>query len=521
MKIENIILNAVSISKVSKVPVLFLSNPGYGKTTILQKYAKDNGYCLETIIGSRFAPEEISGFLVNKEGLDHLIHMNPEWFSRIWENENKGLPTLLFIDELSTCSEAVQGALLSLIFDRTIGNNKFLPEDCIIVSAANYANNVSSFMNILSPTLNRFAIINLNENYSPLDLVEEFLDESENTTTAKESEFNKMSKKTEDIFNNSYKEFWRNTFIKYSDTQSALGVLDITNQDIGGIYSGSEKFLYNFISGRSLSYLRRVIKAYIELGIDNIELFYKLIDGLVGSGTCSFVEKEQEDNYRKYIHSSMEKFIHIKKEEKIYMQILSKDISKDVSNFLMNVENLNTSADEDLRIAIEITNEICEQLSIEKVIANGKTNEGIAKFIADMEAAIEFQQFISKYPDNNNLAHKLSKTCFDLYGLYCDIIGIKPNFEATFGFNNKLFERVCFIKSMDAKNKPVITRGALRKKTGPSNQLIYKMDESESLLEAGLHSYYHLSDNFKVLVYDKGFKFIHIDNYCEKLKHIA
>lgn len=522
MRIEDNIIDAVNISRASKVPVLFLSNPGLGKTTILSKYAKKNGYCLETLIGSRFTPEEISGFFVNRDGIDHLVHMNPEWFSRIWENKKNGLPTLLFVDELSTCSEYVQGSLLSLIFDRTIGNGKFLPEDCLIVSAANYAANLSTFMNILAPTINRFVLVNLNDEYSPLDLIDEFLtDEDGPASENRVYTLNPMSEKDEKVFINFYRDFWKNAFLKYSDPESALGILDISNQNLGGIYTNSEKFIYNFISGRTLAYLRRVLKAYIELGIDNTDLFNKLIDGLVGCGTFSFADKKQETNYRKFIHSNLSKLTKIKKQKKIEMNVLSKDISKDVASFLMNFENLNTSADEDLRIALELVAEIKEQFSFENIMTRVKTSEEIAKFAGDMESIIEFQHFISKFPKSSNMAHELSKICFDFYGLYCDVLGIKPDFENTFGFNSKFFERVCFIKRKDSNGKILIERGALRKKTGKGNQMIYKLKDDQSLLEANLSEYYHLSDKFTVLVFDSEFKFIKIEDYCSLLKKSA
>ena len=61
MRIEQTIINAVEVSRLTRIPVLFMSNPGLGKTTILKRYAAQHKLHLETLIGSRFTPEEISG----------------------------------------------------------------------------------------------------------------------------------------------------------------------------------------------------------------------------------------------------------------------------------------------------------------------------------------------------------------------------------------------------------------------------------------------------------------------------
>ena len=67
---------------------------------------------------------------------------------------------LLFLDELTTATEYVQAALLHLIFERSCKDEKF-PEDTLVVAAGNYAQNLTTSMQLLSPIMNRFAIYNL------------------------------------------------------------------------------------------------------------------------------------------------------------------------------------------------------------------------------------------------------------------------------------------------------------------------------------------------------------------------
>lgn len=513
MKIEQTIINALSLTKATGIPVLLFSNPGLGKTTILQRYAKNNNMHLETLIGSRFSPEEISGYQVNNGG-NHLQHMNPEWYDRILKNEENNKATLLFIDELSTCSEAVQGPLLSLIFDRTIGSEKYLPKSTIIVSAANYYANLSSYMNILSPALNRFCVINLNEDYTSLNLVEEFLDEVEINYPSERVE---MTEEEQSFFYEKYRQFWKDTFIKYSDTESPNGVLDVSNQRIGGLYSESEHFIYNFISGRTLSYLRDFLTAYIEYGIDDKEFLKKIIDGFVGNGTCSFTEDEQKKKYREYIYKGLEKIIS-QKQDKSAKVLLTGDISKDIASFIVGKDNLNTTAKEDLDVIVHLTAEITDYFNVENVLQRVRKPEQVAKFITNFESLIELQQMVCKYPDSKNIAYQITRIATDFYGLYCDMTGLTPNFQETLGVNNNLFERVCFLKIKEKDDNEKIIRACKRKPEEKTLPSFYLLDKDTCYMEAGLSEFISPSKNFRVLIWEDGFKFRLIDKYLKTCK---
>lgn len=516
MVVEQTIINAISLSKETNIPVLLFSNPGLGKTTILQRYAKKNGMHLESLIGSRFSPEEISGYQVNNGG-DHLQHMNPEWYDRILQKEKTGIPTLLFIDELSTCSEAVQGPLLSLIFDRTIGSEKYLPKSTVVISAANYSANLSSFMNILSPALNRFCIINLNDDYSALNMVDEFLGTVEvNYPKPK----NKLSPESEQIFDEAFKAFWADTFLKYSDPDSINGILDISNQELGNIYTESGKYIYNFISGRSLSYLRSFLKAYIELEIDDKEFLHKIIDGFVGNGTCSFKEEKQCNRYRSYIYKGIDKVLHQKKTKTVQITF-TRDFAKDVASFVVNKDNLNTTAAEDLNSVIYLNQEAKKYFNVEQVIQKVKEPEEIAKFISNFESLLELRQLVNQYKDSKGLGLQITRLAMDFYGIYCDMLGIIPDYNSTFGTSNNLFERVCFLKIIDDRNNEKIVRAAKRNASSNSYPAFYSMKENDGFLDAGLTKAYSSSDGFRVLIWEDGFKFRHIDKYYKTIKSIA
>ena len=128
---------AMRVSEVSKVPVLFLSNPGVGKSSSVWKFADNRNYELITIRGNSTTYDEIMGYDTVPEGVREGTHraavgLRPSWFQQMKDNEAKGKKTLLFLDELTTATEYVQAALLHLIFERSCKDEKF-PEDTLVV----------------------------------------------------------------------------------------------------------------------------------------------------------------------------------------------------------------------------------------------------------------------------------------------------------------------------------------------------------------------------------------------------
>jgi MoxR-like ATPase len=155
------IFAALKMSEKSGVPVLLLANPGAGKSSSVFYFAQVRGYELCMLRGNSSSPEEIMGYdSVNTSNLVSTVHLRPAWFQRLLDNQEKGKKTLLFLDELSTASSFVQAALLHLVFERKVGEEK-IPDDTLIVAAGNYAANLDNTMTLIAPILNRFAIVNI------------------------------------------------------------------------------------------------------------------------------------------------------------------------------------------------------------------------------------------------------------------------------------------------------------------------------------------------------------------------
>ena len=515
MSIEQNIADGILISKDTGIPFLFMSNPGLGKTTILKRFALNHDMHLETLIGSRFTPEEISGYQVNNGG-DHLTHINPEWYSRIIENDTGGKASILFIDELSTCSESVQGALLSLIFDRAINNQKKLPDSCIIVSAANYASNLPPMMNIMAPTLNRFVIVNLNDEYNAMDMIEEFLNPLQEISCYTRHE---LTQKDKDDFMSRYKDAWKEIFIKYSDKESSVGILDISNPALDGLYTESAGCVYNFISGRTLYYLAQVLLSYRQLGINNKDLLKKMINGLVGMGTCSFKEKKQLINYQSFVNTRMSKLLVNKKTTQSTEFKLSGNISSDVQSYLFNRENMSFTSQDDLKAITAITSEVTDKFKGKNIVQKCQNEVEIASFISDLDAITELYQYAGNVVGSDSVCSALLSVSMNYYMLYCQILGFEADYKQKFGTTNPLFEGVVFVKRRNSQNKIVLSRGALRFLPGSSIPSFYLIDKEHSYLDAKLAEPISRDSILGIVSYEnKVFKFISLDAFIKKLK---
>lgn len=398
-KIRDKVIMAIEVTKRSNVPILFFSNPGYGKTTDINSYARIKGMHVEELIGSQYSQDEILGFQ-SRTNNKFLEILEPEWYHRIvtyaephyerissgdlfelveesdvldWKNKlnecSKNVDTLkaeiskiksdldkdsdetnketlntnlkvsemelnknihhvekytalindiewreprtsiLFLDELSTASPAVQGSILNLCFNRGIRGNKKLPKDTIILSAANYKPNLPGFSDIIAPQLNRFCIINLlpgNKNldnssssYEKLgmDLVDEFLQdfkEVDSPIREFKQDF-KFNDTTSKMFLKDLRDNLKNIIRKYSGViDTSRTTLDFRNINFDGIYDRSDNVpeVYNFMSPRSISYYARVVRALCEMGVTVKErdTFNCFVDGLLGLGTNNWSE---------------------------------------------------------------------------------------------------------------------------------------------------------------------------------------------------------------------------------------
>lgn len=132
------------------VPVLLLSDPGMGKSSLVRGIAAAQDVPCETVLGSIREPADVGGLPVLTE--HGAVLQPPAWATRL-EAAGAGY---LFLDELTTCPPAVQAAMLAVSLDRTVGDLT-LPAAVRIVAGANPPDRAADGWEISPPLANRFA----------------------------------------------------------------------------------------------------------------------------------------------------------------------------------------------------------------------------------------------------------------------------------------------------------------------------------------------------------------------------
>ena len=129
-------------------PVCLVSDPGIGKTAIVEQVAKSLGRKLVPLILSTKEGVDVTGALFyGKEGLEIRP---PPWAKPLWEG-----PSLLFLDELSCAPPATQGAALGIPVERRIGELA-LPDSCVVVAAMNPSRRAAGGFAMSYPMANRW-----------------------------------------------------------------------------------------------------------------------------------------------------------------------------------------------------------------------------------------------------------------------------------------------------------------------------------------------------------------------------
>lgn len=126
-------------------PVFIWGAPGIGKSSIVEQFAEDLGLPCVSLLGSQLAPEDIIGIpRINGETSEFLP---PKMIAR-------KEPYVLFLDELNACSQEVQKAFYSLIYERRVGEYH-LPEGSIIIGAGNRAQDGAIVKTMSTALINR------------------------------------------------------------------------------------------------------------------------------------------------------------------------------------------------------------------------------------------------------------------------------------------------------------------------------------------------------------------------------
>lgn len=284
---REIIYQSLKLTEETGVPMFIFGNPGAGKTTTVNDFKNENGYEL-TELRVQNSPEDIFGFDVNEEGKSTLVRKYPRWMIKIIEDDKIGKKHILFIDEITTANMYVQAAMFQLIFNRGIEDIK-LPDSCIIVAAGNYKANLSEEFEMLSPTLNRFCLVNLENGLSDDD-ISNYINRTLNLTSyideekkeAKKRRSNASKKDTLLIDERGLEMEKAKAIKKFIDEsiESNPEFFNADNKDFTWLKDVKGE-MYGIMSPRTISYLSLLLRNMI-----NRETFsFNHVLGLIGFGT--------------------------------------------------------------------------------------------------------------------------------------------------------------------------------------------------------------------------------------------
>ncbi|MFI6876486.1 AAA family ATPase [Streptomyces sp. NPDC050400] len=146
-------LEALTLAVAADLPVLLWGEPGIGKTAALTQLAASLDLPLTTVIASVHEPSDFSGLpIVGDDPAVQGVPMAPPQWAVELVRAGRGL---LFLDELSTATPAVQAALLRVVLERRVGSLQ-LPPGVRIVAAANPRASAADGWELSPPLANRF-----------------------------------------------------------------------------------------------------------------------------------------------------------------------------------------------------------------------------------------------------------------------------------------------------------------------------------------------------------------------------
>lgn len=148
----------------ARMPAMLVGAPGTGKTATVKQIAKDRGYKLITLVGSRMDPTDVAGLPKaaslgvdeNDEPIEATVYLSPKWEVEILRHKK----VILFLDEWSNSSGAVQAAFLTILQDREFPNGHAFPDETIVIGAMNPAEEAADGYEMALPTTNRIFWIN-------------------------------------------------------------------------------------------------------------------------------------------------------------------------------------------------------------------------------------------------------------------------------------------------------------------------------------------------------------------------
>lgn len=143
-------LGLLNIFVEAGVPVILWGEPGTAKSSCVESVSRALTRHCETVIASLREPADFGGLPVIVDG--GVRFAAPAWAKRL-AAADRGL---LFLDEINLAAPATQGALMRVVLDRVVGDEK-LGAGVSVVAAANPPECSAGGWDLSPPLANRFA----------------------------------------------------------------------------------------------------------------------------------------------------------------------------------------------------------------------------------------------------------------------------------------------------------------------------------------------------------------------------
>ncbi len=132
----------------ANVPVVLWDEPGTGKSAVVEQMFDQAGFHVEPVIASHRDPSDMNGLPILNDG--KVEFASPRWAERANNADN----TVVFLDEFSTATPAVQAATLRMLNERWVGETR-LSDNVRFILAANPPECAAGGYELTAPAANR------------------------------------------------------------------------------------------------------------------------------------------------------------------------------------------------------------------------------------------------------------------------------------------------------------------------------------------------------------------------------
>ena len=169
---ENLdIINASEIGELikqslaCKINLLIYGEPGCGKSSIIEQFAKDNGWNFVQLGCASLCEEMLNGIPQLDTATGIISYSMPDWLANVIEfaKRDPETPQILFLDELTLAAVEVAKGLQILLTQRSLATRPqdILPENVVIVSATNTAEDSCDGLELSRPLKTRFMSVRM------------------------------------------------------------------------------------------------------------------------------------------------------------------------------------------------------------------------------------------------------------------------------------------------------------------------------------------------------------------------